>query len=67
LDNKGQRTTIQKQSSFGYTFEELRLLIKPMAENGVEAIGSMGQIRPWRFFPSVRSSFMIIFSNFLRK
>ncbi|NBD16220.1 MAG: glutamate synthase subunit alpha, partial [Cyanobacteria bacterium] len=46
LDNKGQRTTIQKQSSFGYTFEELRLLIKPMAENGVEAIGSMGADTP---------------------
>ncbi len=38
--------TIQRQSSFGYTFEELRMLIKPMAENGVEAIGSMGTDTP---------------------
>ncbi len=45
-NDKGQRTTIQKQSIFGYTFEELRMLIKPMAENGVEAIGSMGTDTP---------------------
>ena len=46
LDNAEPITTIQKQSSFGYTFEELRMLIKPMAENGVEAIGSMGTDTP---------------------
>jgi glutamate synthase (ferredoxin) len=39
-------TTIQKQMTFGYTFEELRMLLKPMALNGVEAIGSMGTDTP---------------------
>ncbi len=39
-------TTIQKQMTFGYTFEELRILLKPMALNGVEAIGSMGADTP---------------------
>jgi glutamate synthase (ferredoxin) len=39
-------TTIQKQMTFGYTFEELRMLLKPMALNGVEAIGSMGSDTP---------------------
>ncbi|WP_017298939.1 glutamate synthase large subunit [Nodosilinea nodulosa] len=34
------------QTAFGYTFEELRLLLKPMAENGVEAIGAMGTDTP---------------------
>jgi glutamate synthase (ferredoxin) len=34
------------QSAFGYTFEELRLLITPMARDGVEAIGSMGTDTP---------------------
>jgi glutamate synthase (NADPH) large chain len=33
---------VKKQIVFGYTEEELKLLIQPMAENGNEAIGSMG-------------------------
>lgn len=39
-------TTIQSQMTFGYTFEELRMLLKPMALNGVEAVGSMGSDTP---------------------
>ncbi|MGA1600929.1 MAG: glutamate synthase large subunit [Prochlorothrix sp.] len=37
---------MQRQTAFGYTFEELRLLLTPMAQNGVEAIGSMGTDTP---------------------
>jgi glutamate synthase domain-containing protein 2/glutamate synthase domain-containing protein 1 len=37
---------LQKQQAFGYTFEDLRLLMEPMAKNGVEAIGSMGTDTP---------------------
>ncbi len=37
---------IQRQMAFGYTFEELRLLMTPMATNGVEAVGSMGTDTP---------------------
>ncbi|MGL5194606.1 MAG: glutamate synthase central domain-containing protein, partial [Chroococcales cyanobacterium] len=37
---------IQRQMAFGYTFEELRLLMTPMATNGVEATGSMGTDTP---------------------
>ena len=36
----------QRQRAFGYTFEELRLLLHPMAQNGVEAIGAMGTDTP---------------------
>ena len=36
----------QRQRAFGYTFEELRLLLSPMAQNGVEAIGAMGSDTP---------------------
>ncbi|MGK7909446.1 MAG: glutamate synthase large subunit [Synechococcus sp.] len=36
----------QRQRAFGYTFEELRLLLTPMAQNGVEAIGAMGTDTP---------------------
>ncbi|MGQ0645691.1 MAG: glutamate synthase large subunit, partial [Elusimicrobiota bacterium] len=37
---------LQQQQAFGYTFEDLRLLMEPMARNGVEAIGSMGTDTP---------------------
>ncbi|MBD1910926.1 MULTISPECIES: glutamate synthase large subunit [unclassified Leptolyngbya] len=36
----------QRQKAFGYTFEELRLLLTPMAKDGVEAVGSMGTDTP---------------------
>ncbi|NJL00177.1 MAG: glutamate synthase large subunit [Spirulinaceae cyanobacterium SM2_1_0] len=39
-------TALQQQLAFGYTFEELRLLMVPMARNGVEALGSMGADTP---------------------
>lgn len=35
-------TTLQRQLAFGYTFEDLRKLLVPMAKDGVEAMGSMG-------------------------
>ncbi|HUD48991.1 MAG TPA: glutamate synthase large subunit [Candidatus Baltobacteraceae bacterium] len=35
-------TVLQRQQAFGYTFEDLRLLMSPMARDGVEAVGSMG-------------------------
>ncbi len=37
---------IKRQQAFGYTFEELRMLLAPMAQNGVEALGSMGNDAP---------------------
>lgn len=37
---------IQRQTTFGYTFEELRLLLTPMARDGVEAVGAMGVDTP---------------------
>jgi glutamate synthase domain-containing protein 2/glutamate synthase domain-containing protein 1/glutamate synthase domain-containing protein 3 len=35
-------TLLHRQIAFGYTFEDQRILIQPMASNGVEAVGSMG-------------------------
>jgi glutamate synthase (ferredoxin) len=40
------KTVLQRQQAFGYTFEELRLLMAPMARDGVEAVGSMGTDTP---------------------
>ncbi|MBW4421441.1 MAG: glutamate synthase large subunit [Myxacorys californica WJT36-NPBG1] len=37
---------IQRQTAFGYTFEDLRILLAPMARDGVEAVGSMGADTP---------------------
>jgi hypothetical protein len=36
----------QQQRAFGYTVEELRMLTTPMALNGAEAVGSMGNDAP---------------------
>jgi glutamate synthase domain-containing protein 2/glutamate synthase domain-containing protein 1/glutamate synthase domain-containing protein 3 len=39
-------TLLQRQMAFGYSFEDQRLLMLPMARDGVEAIGSMGNDTP---------------------
>ncbi|HIK27009.1 MAG: glutamate synthase large subunit [Oscillatoriaceae bacterium SKW80] len=39
-------TLIQQQMAFGYTFEQIRILLTPMARDGVEAVGSMGADTP---------------------
>jgi glutamate synthase (NADPH) large chain len=39
-------SVIRRQQIFGYTHEELRLLITPMANTGAEPIGSMGSDTP---------------------
>ena len=35
-------TLLQRQQAFGYTYEDLRVLMAPMAATGVEPTGSMG-------------------------
>src|SRR5438105_12476825 len=39
-------TVLQRQQAFGYTFEDLRIIMSPMARDGVEAVGSMGTDTP---------------------
>jgi glutamate synthase (ferredoxin) len=39
-------TLLQRQVAFGYSFEDQRMLITPMARDGVEAVGSMGNDAP---------------------
>jgi glutamate synthase domain-containing protein 2/glutamate synthase domain-containing protein 1/glutamate synthase domain-containing protein 3 len=39
-------TRFLQQRMFGYTLEELRILLAPMAEHGEEAVGSMGNDTP---------------------
>jgi len=46
LPAPSHETVLQRQQAFGYTFEDLRLLMVPMARDGVEAVGSMGTDTP---------------------
>ena len=39
-------SVLRRQRAFGYTEEELRIIIAPMAKNGAEPLGSMGTDSP---------------------
>jgi glutamate synthase (NADPH) large chain len=41
-----ERTLVQRQNAYGYTSEDLKTIITPMAEKGYEALGSMGDDTP---------------------
>ncbi len=40
------QSVVRRQMTFGYTHEELKLLVAPMARVGAEAVGSMGTDTP---------------------
>jgi glutamate synthase (NADPH/NADH) large chain len=40
------QTVLRRQEAFGYTSEDLKVLVAPMATDGVEATGSMGTDTP---------------------
>jgi glutamate synthase (ferredoxin) len=40
------KTVLERQQAFGYTFEDLRILMAPMGKDGVEPVGSMGTDTP---------------------
>ena len=40
------RDVLREQQTFGYTHEEIKILLEPMVRNGVEALGSMGTDTP---------------------
>ncbi len=45
-DNFDEKTLTQRQNAYGYTSEDLKAIITPMAAKGYEAIGSMGDDTP---------------------
>ena len=45
-DNFDEKTLTLRQNAFGYSAEDLKTIITPMAEKGYEAIGSMGDDTP---------------------
>ncbi len=42
IEPPDHETLLQRQIAFGYTYEDERVILTPMARDGVEAIGSMG-------------------------
>ena len=40
------RKVLRRQQAFGYTFEDLRFIVGPMANDGVQPLGSMGTDTP---------------------
>jgi glutamate synthase domain-containing protein 2/glutamate synthase domain-containing protein 1/glutamate synthase domain-containing protein 3 len=46
LPEPDHQTVLQRQKAFGYTYEDLRIVMTPMARDGVEALGSMGNDTP---------------------
>jgi len=46
LPKPGREKLIQSQRAFGYTFEDERFILMPMARDGVEPLGSMGTDTP---------------------
>ena len=45
-DHISKEEILQKQKVFGYTYEELRKIIEPMAKDGVDPLGAMGNDSP---------------------
>ena len=45
-DNFDEKTLTQRQNAYGYTAEDLKMIITPKAEKGYEAVGSMGDDTP---------------------
>ncbi|KRT68658.1 MAG: GltB, glutamate synthase domain-containing 2, glutamate synthase (ferredoxin) [candidate division NC10 bacterium CSP1-5] len=46
LREPAHEAVLAQQQAFGYTFEELRIILGPMAAEGVEPVGSMGTDTP---------------------
>ena len=46
LPEPDHEMVVQRQQAFGYTYETLRMMVGPMAQNAIEPIGSMGNDAP---------------------
>jgi glutamate synthase (ferredoxin) len=56
-------TVLLRQQAFGYTFEDLRILMTPMGQDGVEPVGSMGTDTP----PAVLSNRPQLLYNYFKQ
>jgi len=46
VDPDRNKRLLQYQHTFGYTYEDLRMILSPMAKNAIEPLGSMGNDTP---------------------
>lgn len=46
LPKPSPETLLERQKAFGYTYEQLRMILAPMAQDGVEPVGAMGVDTP---------------------
>jgi len=60
-------TVVHRQLAFGYTFEDVRMLMLPMARDGNEAVGSMGTDTPLAVLSNKPQPLFIISSNSSRR
>ncbi len=58
-----EKTLTQRQNAYGYSAEDIKMLILPMAEKGYEAIGSMGDDTP----PAILSKESRHLSNYFKQ
>lgn len=61
--NFDEKSLIKRQNAYGYTSEDIKVLIHPMAEKGYEAIGSMGDDTP----PAILSKESRHLSNYFKQ
>jgi glutamate synthase domain-containing protein 2/glutamate synthase domain-containing protein 3 len=62
-NEKSVKNTLALLKAFGYTREDLKMLIKPMAETAAEPVGSMGNDTP----PAVLSKKPQVFFNYFKQ
>ena len=48
-------TVLQRQQAFGYTTEDVKILMTPMAADGNEAVARWAMMPPWQCSPTSRS------------
>jgi glutamate synthase (NADPH/NADH) large chain len=63
LPQTNHPAVIQRQQAFGYSYEDLRLIMGPMAQNAIEPIGSMGNDAP----PAVLSDKPQLLYNYFKQ
>jgi glutamate synthase (NADPH/NADH) large chain len=62
-DFSGSLDLIERQRTFGYTYEELQVILGPMAKTGAESVGSMGNDMP----PAVLSDRPQLLYNYFKQ
>ena len=55
------------EKTFGYTYEELKTTMLPMAKTGAEPLAAMGVDTPLQYYQSNLNHYLITLNNYLLK